>query len=70
MSISYLRKVHDQKPLIYFVTHKYTYISMTHTEKSILNLVNSKPNVDFNYPFPIDLAQNGFPFCAISIGKR
>ena len=30
----------------------------------------SKPNLDYKYPFPIDLAAIGIPIGAISIGKR
>ena len=29
----------------------------------------SKPNLDCNYPFSIDLATNGIPFVVKSIGK-
>ena len=28
-----------------------------------------KPNLDYNYPFPIDSALNGLPLSAESIGK-
>ena len=43
---------------------------MLHTEKSFLNLVKFKQNLDCNYTAPIDLAhQFGVPIGATSIGK-
>ena len=40
------------------------------TQKFIWNLVILiKPNLDCNYTFPIDLAPNGLPFVANSVGK-
>ena len=40
-----------------------------HTEKYFLNLINPKPNFDYNYTFPIDLASDGIPVSGKSIGK-
>ena len=44
-------------------------LSPSNTEKFFLNLVNPNQNLDCNYTFPIDLALDGIPFDAKSIGK-
>ena len=46
--------------------YKYTH---THTEKSILILINFKPNLDCNYLFSMDIAPNRIPCLAKSIQK-
>ena len=48
--------------LLLLMLNNWNYV---HTEKSILIIVKS--NLDFNYPFPIDLAPNGIPLGAKSI---
>ena len=49
--------------------HDTAQCSWPHTGKSFLNLVISKPNLDCNYTFTIDLITNGISSDAKSIGK-
>ena len=41
----------------------------SHTEKSFLSLVGANQILDCSYTFPIDLAPNGIPSGANSMGK-
>ena len=44
-------------------------IHFSYTEKTFLDLVTIKSNLDCNYTFQIDLTPNGNPFGDGSIGK-